>query len=319
MDFIYKKTHELSTNEKDQICAVFAQVFEGHTKNIAEFNSEFCNTVLGYSYHGLIINDDEIVGSHSFIPFKYYFDNSKYLFALGVDTMILKQHRNFDNIYDIWSLGRTILKKDGISCLFGFPNENSYPLSINGFGDNDIGTLSTYILPYKIGAVKPNLKFFDILSRFLSKMMISISCFSTNRTIIEYRIHKDREEFDKTRYKWFNGEYEMVQEQDFSFVYKIKNHEGIDTAFLIDIHPMSKRNFDKAVRMMYIRSRKLFEIALYIGNLNFSPLSMIKLPKKLEPKTFHFTGKILDTSLIDSDVFSTLKYWDVNLSNYDLL
>ena len=319
MDFLYKKTHELSLNEKEQICAVFAKVFEGNTKNIEEFDGEFCSTVLGYSYHGLIINNGEIVGSHAFIPFIYYLDDTKHLFALGVDTMILKQYRNFDNIYDISSLGRTILKKEGISCLFGFPNENSYLLGIKGFGDIDIGTLSTFILPYKIGAVKPNLRFFDIFSRLLSKIMISISCFSTNRTIIEYRIHKDREEFNKTRYKWFNGDYEIVQEPDFSFVYKIKNHEGIETAFLIDIHPMSKRNFDKAVRMMYIRSSKLFEIALYIGNLNFLPLSMIKLPKKLEPKTFHFTGKILDKSLINSDVFSTLKYWDVNLSNYDLL
>ena len=136
MDFLYKKTHELSLNEKEQICAVFAKVFEGNTKNIEEFDGEFCSTVLGYSYHGLIINNGEIVGSHAFIPFIYYLDDTKHLFALGVDTMILKQYRNFDNIYDISSLGRTILKKEGISCLFGFPNENSYLLGIKGFGDN---------------------------------------------------------------------------------------------------------------------------------------------------------------------------------------
>jgi len=319
MDFVYKKTSELSESEISEICDVFEKVYEGNSKSISEFRSEFFNTILGYSIHVLIFDGKEIVGANSYIPFTYYIDNTKRLFALSVDTMILEQYRDYDNIFKLWALGRKILKEEGIAFLFFFPNENSYPIGIRGFRDKDVGDLSIYILPYKISAVKPKLRFLDIISRLTCRMIVIFSLISKNNRIIEYRIHKDREEFNKARYKWFNGDYEIVQQADFSFVYRIINYTGIDTAFLMDVNPMSKRNFDKAVRIMYKNSHKQFELALYVGNLSFSPFSMFKLPKKYEPKKFHFIGSILDKSLIDSDVIFNLRHWDVNLSNYDLL
>lgn len=319
MDFVYKRTSELSESEISEICVVFNKVYEGNSKSISEFKNEFSNTPLGDSIHVLVIDGEKIVGANSYIPFTYFIDNKKLLFALSVDTMILTQFRNYDNIYKLWVLGRKILKEEGIAFLFYFPNENSYPLGIKGFRDKDVGDLSIYVLPYKISAVKPKLKFLNIISRLICKMLILFSWIFTNRKVLEYRIRKDRVEFNKARYKWFNGDYKIVNQADFSFVYKIINYTGIETAFLMDVHPMSKRNFDKAVRLMYKIDRNKFELALYIGSLSFSPFSMLKLPKKYEPKTFHFIGTILDRSVIDNDVIFNLKHWDVNLSNYDLL
>lgn len=319
MEIIYKKTNELSIEEITQICNVFTNVFEGHSKSITEFNNEFCNTSLGYSFHGLIIDDNKVVGAQSYIPFLYRVKNLTRLFALSVDTMIIQNYRNFDNIYDLWSLGRDYLKKEGVSFLFGFPNDNSYLLSVKGFGDKNIGDLTTYILPYKISAVKKELSYFDFISRLFCDLLILSSKLSLNNNVEIHNVHKDRETFDNFRYKWFDGNYSIVKESDFTFVYKITSYNGIQTSFLMDVYPMSKRNFDKAVRIMYKQSHKLFDIAIYVGNLNFKPLSMIKVPKKYEPKNFHFTGKILDKSQIDKDLIFDINNWDVNLSNYDLL
>jgi uncharacterized protein YfeS len=45
---------------------------------------------------------------------------------------------------------------------------------------------------------------------------------------------------------------------------------------------------------------------------------MIKIPKKIEPKQFNFSIKILDNN-IKSENIENIKNWDVNLSSYDLL
>lgn len=38
----------------------------------------------------------------------------------------------------------------------GFPNANAYPIQKKGLKRKDIGNLSTYILPVRIGSIKNN-------------------------------------------------------------------------------------------------------------------------------------------------------------------
>lgn len=319
MNIIYKKTSDLSSIEMNQICNVFEQVF-GRKKTVVEFKDEFLNTDLGYSFHGMVLNSEQkVVGAQSYIPFSYFVDNTKMLFALSVDTMIMPEYRNFDNIYDLWTLGRKYIKDEGIVFLFGFPNDNSYPLSVTGFGDKDIGNLSTYILPLKIGAVNQNLKYLNFLSGLFCHILFIISSFNRNKLQCSRRVVKDRQTFDKTRFKWFHGDYITVRRKDWMFVYKISEYEGIRTSFLMDVYPMSKQNFDNAVKIMYKRNHKDFDIALYVGHLDFTPFTMIEVPKRFEPKTFHFTGKTLDKAILQSDVIYNIENWEVNLSSYDLL
>lgn len=319
MEILFKRTTELVNSEIEQLCSIFNKIFPNHNKTKAQFINEFSNTEFGFSYHIILANDGIIVGAQSYIPFTYYVHNKKYLFVLSVDTMILEQYRNFDNIFDLWSIGRNAMKKEGATFLFGFPNENSYLLSIKGFGDKDIGDLEIYVLPYKIGSYFPNFRFFNYYSQFLSRLLLSISHISTNQKKRDFIIHKDRETFDKYRYKWFDANYLIIKENEFTYIYKIISFNGVKTAFLIDVNPLTKRNFDKAVRQIFSKSHNDFEIILYVGYLNFRPYSMIKIPKKYEPKTFHFVGKILNTDRLDSNEIFDVKNWDVNLSNYDLL
>lgn len=319
MEVFYKKTTELSEVEIHRICDIFNQVFPDHTKSISAFKNEFLNTDFGYSYHGLLLSDGVIVGSQSYIPFVYLINDQNQNVALSVDTMILEQYRNFDNIFDLWLKGHKILKESHISFIFGFPNDVAYPLLIKGLREKDIGDLSTYILPYKIGSLKKQLSSLNIFSQVLSKILVSLSVFSRNGEIKTYKIQKNRAKFDNYRYRWFDADYKKVSIDDFVCYYKIKIHKDVKTAFLIDVFPLCQKNFDKAVRYIMKKESSNFEIILYIGNLHFTPWSLIKLPKKLQPKTFHFTAKILDKSAIDPKLLYDLDSWDVNLSNYDLL
>jgi len=319
MDFVFKKTTELSDGEIIQLCSVFSSVFEEHSKNESEFVNEFNNNELGYSFHGLMINDGRIVGAQSYIPFSYFVDNCKCLFALSVDTMILQEYRNFDNIFDLSTLCKSRLEKEGVSFMFGFPNENAYPLLTKGFGEKNVGDLYTYIFPYRARSINKKNMYLDLFLQLSCRLMLAFSCLSMDRSTKNFRIHKDWDTFFKTRYKWFKADYEIVYESDFFFVYKIMPYKAVASAFLMEVYPLSKKNFDKAVRIMFKRSHKQFEIALYVGHLHFSPGSMIKVPKKYEPKTFHFTGKILNKSILDNKVIFNIDNWDINLSNYDLL
>lgn len=319
MDVIYKKTTELSEEEIHQICEVFNQVFQGHTKSISDFKSEFLNTDYGYSFHGLLLNDGNIVGAQTYIPFVYLINDEEKKVALSVDTMILQEFRNFDHIFDLWLKGHKELKSCDFSFIFGFPNDTAYPLLTKGLKEKDIGDLSTYILPYKIGSIKKELSFLNVFSKLASNILVKFSFFSNDQKTKDYKIRKIRKTFDNYRYKWFGGQYNKIEMKDFVFYYKIKIHQNIPTAFLMDVFPMNKKNFDAAVRYIVKKDSSNFDIVLYIGHLHFNPLSLIKLPKKLQPKTFHFTAKILDKESINPELLYNVDHWDVNLSNYDLL
>lgn len=54
------------------------------------------------------------------------------------------------------------------------------------------------------------------------------------------------------------------------------------------------------------------------GDLDFVPVSLIKIPHRFEPKHFHFTCNLIDKSYFDDTLYD-IKNWDVNLSSYDLV
>ena len=50
MNFIVKRTNELTQIEKQQICDLFLDVFKKE-KSLKDFEKQFLNTTKGYSYH----------------------------------------------------------------------------------------------------------------------------------------------------------------------------------------------------------------------------------------------------------------------------
>ena len=178
--------------------------------------------------------------------------------------------------------------------------------------------MTTYFLPIKIGGVKPALRILNPLSRFASWCLIQISRLSLNREVHKFRYEKERTSFDKVRYQWFGGQYQALETDGVTARYKIQVHEGVKTLFILDVHPMSKKMFDRVVRCIYKKERRFVDLIMYVGHLPFTPLSLITIPHKYEPKHFNFTCKVLEKGYFDDSIYD-INNWDVNLSNYDLL
>lgn len=318
IEFLIKKTTDLTDDEIGKNCLLFKNVFVGHSKSLAEFKNEYLNTALGFSFHALIVDNGEVVGSHSLIPCHYSLDGHSFLAAFSVDTMIKKGYRDFFNLKDLVELTEQEAKKYGIRFIFGFPNDNSYPVLKKGLKYKDIGRMSTYIYPYRIGGIKADLRFFDFLSMAFCRFLEAISNFVIDKKVYKFLLDKDRTFYDSYRYQWFGGAYKIVTLYDFQFVYKITIHDGIRTAFLIDVDKISSFNIHSAVSHIRREESRNFDLLMYVGDLPCRYFPFIKLPHKFEPKKFSFTGKFLDKNDVDERFFD-IKNWNVNLSCYDLI
>lgn len=322
MEIVCKKTTELTAEEKQQICKCFADVFEGHTKSLSDFDNEFLNTCLGYSFHTMLKSDEgEVVGLYAVIPFNYIYKGERQLFAIGVDFMIRKDFRNdFKNVMGICGESMKFTKANGVTCIFAFPNDLSHQLNTRILRMKDIGKLYTYILPYKVGAAKPKLKALNFGSKIFSWLMLGLSALDCRKKKYSTMFERDRSTFDKTRYNWFNpADYRFHKDGEMSCSWKVADFEGVKAAFLMDFYPVSSANFNKAVKAMYKAEKDKAGIFLYVGNLPFAASSMIKIPLKYAPKNFNFVAQILDKSKVSAEDVFDVNNWDVNLGSYDLL
>lgn len=322
MEIVCKKTTELTVEEKQQICRCFEVVFEKHTKSFSEFDNEFLNTCLGYSLHTMLLSDKgEIVGNYVTIPFEYFYKGEKQLFCIGADFMVRKDFRNdFRNVMSICGESMKYAKSNGFSCIFAFPNDLSYQLNTRILRMKDVGKLYTYILPYKVGDAKPAMKVLNIFSMLFSRLLLGCSSLDFRSKETEPIIKRDQESFNKVRYKWFNPEeYRIHKTDEYTCTWKCADFEGVKAAFLMDVHPMTPKNFNKALKAMFKSEKRNVGIFLYVGNLPFISTSMVKIPLKYAPKNFNFVAQILDRSKLKAEDIFNMDNWDVNLSSYDLL
>ncbi|MDB8998121.1 hypothetical protein PN613_16220 [Parabacteroides distasonis] len=321
MELIVKKTNELTDADIIQYCQCFSRVFD-RERDPSIFHSMFENTCLGYSFHSLLIDrDGRVRGGYTSIPMSYKVNGGSMLFAFGVDLMIDEDLRSdVSNLLAIVKANDKALKEASVKCFYGFPNNNSYKVNLAFIRMMDICSLDTYILPWKVGDAKSSLKLLNLFSTLFVKSLLLYSKTSSDSKAIDYPIHKNQPEFDKSRYKWFNPhEYRHYQDESMICHWKVSEFEGIKAAFLMDVYPMSKKNFDKAVRIAYNDCYKQVGMLLYVGKLPFTPKSIIKVPIKLNPKNFHFVAKILDKAVLNKEMVINGTNWDVNLASYDLL
>lgn len=317
MEIAVKKTTELTSEEISQICDLFNNVFEDHHTDPQSFLRTYSRTPVGYSLHSIMKNDGQIVGVHNNIPYYYYFDNRKYLFAYGGGTMVLKQYRDFFSFRKLYLASEKYARDNGIAFLFGFPNENSHTVFVKGFGHKDMSRLKIYALPLRLESFRPSLKVLNPFVHLLSLCMIFFSEISRSKKQILPLVRKDPDTFYSSRFQ--SSGYRYIQKNDYKAIYKISVQNGIKTAFLLDVYPMSIYSFDSAVRNIFRKVRNEgVELIMYVGNLSFSPKSMLKIPHKYEPKKFHFTGLILNTEEVDDRIYET-DNWEVGLANYDLI
>ena len=318
MDFITKKTNELSKDELQQLKDLFEEVFERPT-SIEGFLKNYTSNYLGYSYHTLIIKDNRIVGSNSLVPINYYIDGRIFRFVNSGGTMIGKSCRGIENFYDMIKESYRNAESEGFIACTGFPNDNSYPLFKGIKLMKDIGKMHTYMLPCRIGGIKKKLVCLNLLSKMFCWCYVTVCGLIASKGTVNFKIHKDHGTFDDYRYKKAEDAYVSLNLGKGKAYYRVANHEGVRTAFIVDITEKSAKNFQCTVKEIMKRERKNMDLILYVGNLPFGNHGLIKVPRKYEPKNFNFTGHIFNEKLIDKSVFFDINNWDVNLSNYDLI
>ena len=315
-----RRSTEFSDQEIAEIYSLFEDVFH-KKREVGDFKAQFFNTSLGYSFHAIARENGKIVGHNVYVPFKYLYNDKTFLLCLSMDAMIAEQARGKGLYRKLLKACERLAVSEGCCLRIGFPNDNSYPLQVNVFKYHDIGKLNTYCLPLKVSAFLSKMSFFDWLSVIFSKGLLWLSSIlPSSSKKHSYPFQKDRSDFDSFRYKWFGGHYQTIEKNGMKCIYKIDIFKGVKAAFLIDVWPLSKRNFDLAVREVTDKVKTTVPFILYVGNLPFTPLSLVKIPNFAAPKTFHFVGKILDKDFFKSEeeVFN-IKNWDLNLSNYDLI
>ena len=318
MQFITKKTTELSLEEKQGIVNLFNEVFE-RKRTVEEFELEFLNTVEGNSYHTLGVDNGVIVASNTMVPAKYHIGGKLVNAVNSVDTMIAKDHRGLENFYDMSRESFKNAEVKGYDIVVGFPNDNSYDLYTQLKFMKDVGRLDTFCLPYRIGGLKKGLGFLNPLSMLFCRVWAGCSSLFASSKVASFSMHKDDESYNQTRYQRTKGPYGIVEIGGTTCFYRIMEHEGVRTAFIADICEKSPKSFNKAVRYLIKNEGKNFDLILYVGHLPFANIGMIKIPRKYEPKRFNFTATFFDKKLVDKKTFYDIKNWDVNLSNYDLI
>lgn len=313
MEFIVKRTTECSQEELVQMNDLFNVIMK-RDRPLELMLDLYSQTPLGYSYHSLIIDEGKIVGMNVYLPVYFLKDGEKVLFADSIDSMVSKPYRDFFNYNDMVLSAYKYMKNEGVKFMYGYPNDNAYPLTIKSKLSKEVGKMYTYCLPYRIGGIKKGLGWLNWASiAFCRTWLFFCSLFASNK-VSDYRVEKDLESYNPTRYKRNDGSYSFGD----GFVYKVMEYEGIRTAFLIDVYEKSAKNFCKAVRYIIKKESGKFDIFLYPGYLKFACTGMVKIPHKYEPKRFVLTGKLLDKSF-DFDGLWDIKNWDTNLSNYDLI
>jgi hypothetical protein len=283
----------------------------------AIFERRFIHASKGYSYHGLMLCDDEIVGSFSAIPYRYLCFGKQRTFALSVDTMISPQHRGGKtNLITMANLVYEALVRDGIDFIYGFPNELYYAHERRILGTRDIGELNYYVLPINAGVVTGRFKILDYPGWLFARIMAGLPV-SRNTTVHKYDIEKINDEnFIKHRY---DDSYSFLSLNNGArCVYKIYiEKKAVKTLYLLDVWPMTPAAMDEAVLKLFRQHRGFVDMIIYVGRLHFRPRRLIKVPQQLEPQKIRMTGKMLVEGKIPDSIFE-INNWSVNVSNFDV-
>ncbi len=321
MNIVLKKTGELSAQDKISICNLFNKVFRKEM-SLEYFERKFAGTCTGYSYHNLVLHDDRIVGCWSFIPYRYSYFCEPRTFALSVDTMIDENYRgHLGNLVTMADKTYHALRDDNIAFVFGFPNEMFYPVVHRVLKWEDIGKLDFYALPINIGRIKKGLGALDFISKLYSKTVNMVS--KINKAVPDvdddqrYHIRKMiNKTFLKQRY---DHRHKVINlSERCYFVYSvITENDFTRTAYLVDVSPLEKKHVERAVSYIFDRENKNIDIIIYVGELPFLPVNLLRIPERYQPRRVTFAGKIIMDSLVGKEVYH-LENWNVNLSNFDV-
>lgn len=312
-----KITSEISENDFIQIVDGFNQVFS-QDRPIEVVRNQYTQNPYGYSYHTIVYDDNMVVGHVCGVPSFYWKDGEKFTLVDGVDAYMKKEYRDGETFLSQLTTFFKYQKDNGVKMLIGFPDSEVMKLYIKTKIYKHLGDMCIYILPYRIGGIKPTFKCFNWLSKAFSWSYVWLTGLFASKKVTKYVIEKDAESFNATRYKRMDGIYQIVHTDDVEFFYKVMPFKGVRAAFLIDVTGKSANHFNQAVKFILKHNRKEFDLILYVGNLYFKNSGLIKVPEMFAPKHFHFIMKIFDKNY-NNEIVTDIRNWDVNLATYDVI
>ena len=314
--FVFKKTYELTEQEKTQFRRLFYQVFSKEM-TAQQFESKYLRTPFGYSYHGLMLADSEIVGAYNTIPYTYQYFKRSVTFCLSTDTMVDERYRA--ESFSMLKMAKSVLSKmeqDGICFAFGFPNDQAYNYTVKMLKWQDLGELDYYLLPRNVGAIIPGLRWLNFMSQACTMMLVRLPLYR-RKAEHNYCVEKVRDIlFEQHRY---DSSYRFIDlGSDQKCVYKIYTEDGgVRILYVIDVYPLTPAVFEKAIARIYNEAGSTIDVMLYVGKLSFAPRRMIKVPDKHKPRRIRMCGRILDHNVVDDKVLQ-IENWNINISNFDV-
>ncbi len=316
------KTSEWDNKLWVNYCDNFNSVFKKQLK-VSDFKRKYKITIDGLSYHALLYNDRfEVIGSCTVIPFAYKKNKKLIKIGLVVDVFILESYRTDPLILRrMYTELKKFLISNNFVSVIAVPNEISYAYWKSVVKWKDVGNLSYWVLPIRLGNILKKVKILNLISLLFVKILILINkilLLVVNRIEKKslYELNLDKT-FIKHRY---SKKYNKIISGDVTFYYRIYNENGVQTAYLIDARQGNKLSFKALIRSAnYIIQNTNADLILYIGSMNLFQTLFLKSPKKFEPKRLPLTCDILEEKNLNkySDMFD-IKNWNFGLLNYDV-
>jgi len=323
-DFRILRTYELTDNDWYMINDGFKKSFDREI-TVDRLKAFYKSSTLGYSYHSIGYEGGRIIGFTTIFPMRYLKEETEILLGLSCSSFVLKEYRSDIFILkDLYDAIRKYCLKEGLIAFHGVPNKNSYQYSIKFLKSKEIIKLPYYFLPIRVSKIlkKKNLFFLNPLSILFSYThtilnLIFSFLFRYKENFAEYRMKKD-DEFCNNRFSRSN--YKFYKSGKIKAWYKLATEDGINTVYIMDFAENGeKTNFALSRLIWHILINEKADIILFVGLLRLMQFSLIKLPKRLEPKELPFTYNLLDiTNKEEYKSMSSKKSWDFSILNLDV-
>lgn len=315
-------TNMLSTSEWLSYLLNFNALFATN-HNISYFKHKYNTVVDGHSYHALLLNDNhDIVGGCTVMPYNYKKKSEEVKLGQAVDVFICEEYRTDPLMLKrMYSELKKILIINGIISVIAVPNDTAYPYWKNIVKWKDIGDLSYWVLPLRLGNIIKKNKFLNIISLILIRVFVFINkvlslIFNKRERKSVYEIKFDKI-FINNR---FSKDHIKVLQKDIAFYFRLVKEDGIQTAYLIYAKQNNRVSFKSLIKSVsYIIKNTDADLILYVGPLKLFQTLFIKVPRKFEPKKLPLTCDILEEyNRVKYADMLEFKNWNFGLLNYDV-
>ena len=320
MEIKFFKTNAIDDAMFISYTKAFNFVFE---RNISPnfFKKKYSSSSKGYSYHVFMLENNAVVGACTAIPYNFTVNGKRVLLSIIGGLFIHPDYRRDSLAFlKMYKLLKDNMLLDGISGVYAIPNENAYLYWKKIVKFTDIGRLHYYVLPLKVGNILKKFKIVNTLSytvcwSFVKCMNLFSKLLYSEDTGSKITLVRNGE-FEKHRY---DNIHVVVKKNDITFTYTISNEEGVKTAFLLDYYNLNG-NRDSNVLSVAINSimeNETIDLIVYIGFINHSYSSLLKVPLSKEPRPLYLNGDLFNPD-ISNNLFFNSKNWDFSLSYFDV-